>query len=199
MNTLTGQQENSARTRQSLLNSAHQLFIEKGYQAVSVDEIAHDARVTKGAFYHHFKNKRDVLLHCYEAQLQRISAELDAIVPPVDKWQELESIVSCFIDYLEGHYGGLIPIQEVMPVLGWYEFENINRCYISGRVDSILRELKAEQRIKNYNSDLLCSLIHGFMSHITLNIKNLVDYPDFKENFIEIYNNFLQTLKKLPG
>ncbi|HCM62341.1 MAG TPA: transposase [Morganella sp. (in: Bacteria)] len=195
MNTLTGQQESSARTRLALLNSAHQLFIEKSYQAVSIDEIARDAQVTKGAFYHHFKNKRDVLLHCYEAQLQRISARLDAIVPPADKWQELEEIVSCFIDYLSGQHRELIPIQEVMPVLGWYEFENINRCYISGRVDSILSELKAEQCIKNYNSDLLCSLIHGFMSHITLNIKNLVDYPDFKENFIEIYNNFLQTLR----
>ncbi len=51
MNTLTRQQENSARTRQALLISAHGLFIEKGYQSVSIDEIARDARVTKGAFY----------------------------------------------------------------------------------------------------------------------------------------------------
>lgn len=62
MNTLTRQQENSARTRQALLISAHGLFIEKGYQSVSIDEIARDARVTKGAFYHHFKSKSDLLL-----------------------------------------------------------------------------------------------------------------------------------------
>ncbi len=36
MNTLTRQQENSARTRQALLISAHGLFIEKGYQSVSM-------------------------------------------------------------------------------------------------------------------------------------------------------------------
>ncbi|WP_435357895.1 TetR family transcriptional regulator [Morganella morganii] len=71
MNTLTRQQENSARTRQALLISAHGLFIEKGYQSVSIDEIARDARVTKGAFYHHFKSKSDLLLHCYEIQLQK--------------------------------------------------------------------------------------------------------------------------------
>ncbi|MBS9585532.1 TetR/AcrR family transcriptional regulator [Morganella morganii] len=85
MNTLTRQQENSARTRQALLISAHGLFIEKGYQSVSIDEIARDARVTKGAFYHHFKSKSDLLLHCYEIQLQKISAVLDNIEPLADK------------------------------------------------------------------------------------------------------------------
>ncbi|MEG9382509.1 TetR/AcrR family transcriptional regulator, partial [Morganella morganii] len=49
---------------------------------------------------------------------------------------------------------------------------------------------------KEYDSYLLCSLIHGFMMHITLNIKSLAEFPGFKDDFTEIYNNFLQTLKK---
>ncbi|MGL4275815.1 MAG: TetR/AcrR family transcriptional regulator [Morganella morganii] len=198
MNTLTRQQENSARTRQALLISAHGLFIEKGYQSVSIDEIARDARVTKGAFYHHFKSKSDLLLHCYEIQLQKISAVLDHIEPLADKWEELQLVVRSFMNYLEQHYRELIPVQEVMPVAGWYEFEDINRRYISSRVDNIISQLKAEQTIKEYDSYLLCSLIHGFMMHMTLNIKSLAEFPGFKDDFTEIYNNFLQTLKKTP-
>ncbi|MEM8036514.1 hypothetical protein Q4Q76_05190 [Morganella morganii] len=83
-------------------------------------------------------------------------------------------------------------------VAGWYEFEDINRRYISSRVDNIISQLKAEQTIKEYDSYLLCSLIHGFMMHITLNIKSLAEFPGFKDDFTEIYNNFLQTLKKIP-
>ncbi|HBN5913665.1 TetR/AcrR family transcriptional regulator [Morganella morganii] len=177
MNTLTRQQENSARTRQALLISAHGLFIEKGYQSVSIDEIARDARVTKGAFYHHFKSKSDLLLHCYEIQLQKISTVLGNIEPLADKWEELRLVVRCFMNYLEQHYRELIPVQEVMPVAGWYEFEDINRRYISSRVDNIISQLKAEQTIKEYDSYLLCSLIHGFMMHITLNIQSLAEFP----------------------
>ncbi|AVK36676.1 hypothetical protein [Morganella morganii] len=161
MNTLTRQQENSARTRQALLISAHGLFIEKGYQSV-------------------------------------FSAVLDHIEPLADKWEELQLVVRSFMNYLEQHYRELIPVQEVMPVAGWYEFEDINRRYISSRVDNIISQLKAEQTIKEYDSYLLCSLIHGFMMHITLNIKSLAEFPGFKDDFTEIYNNFLQTLKKTP-
>ncbi|RUT66761.1 transposase [Morganella morganii] len=196
MNTLTRQQENSAWTRQALLISAHGLFIEKGYQSVSIDEIARDARVTKGAFYHHFKSKSDLMQHCYEIQLQKISDALDNIEPLADKWEELKTVVRSFINYLEQYYRELIPVQEVMPVIGWYEFEDINRRYISNRVDNIINQLKAEQIMKEYDSYLLCSLIHGFMMHITLNINSLAEFPGFKDDFTEIYNNFLQTLKK---
>lgn len=105
-------------------------------------------------------------------------------------------IVRSFMNYLEQHYRELIPVQEVMPVIGWYEFEDINRRYISNRVDNIVNQLIAEQIIKKYDSYLLCSLIHGFMMHITLNIKSLAEFPGFKDDFTEIYNNFLQTLKK---
>ena len=62
-------------------------------------------------------------------------------------------------------------------------------------MDNIISQLKAEQTIKEHDSYLLCSLIHGFMMHITLNIKVSRNSPAFKDDFTEIYNNFLQTLK----
>lgn len=126
----------------------------------------------------------------------RRSVRLSDNEPLADKWEELKIIVRSFMNYLEQHYRELIPVQEVMPVIGWYEFEDINRRYISNRVDNIVNQLIAEQIIKKYDSYLLCSLIHGFMMHITLNINSLAEFPGFKDDFTEIYNNFLQTLKK---
>ncbi|MGV9292550.1 TetR/AcrR family transcriptional regulator [Amycolatopsis sp. NPDC003676] len=48
-------------TRQLLLDSAVRLFEEHGYHATSVQEIVAGAGLTKGAFYHHFDTKEDVL------------------------------------------------------------------------------------------------------------------------------------------
>lgn len=47
-------------TRARILASATELFTHRGYSAVTVDEVATGAGVTKGAFYHWFTDKADV-------------------------------------------------------------------------------------------------------------------------------------------
>lgn len=48
-------------TRKALIDSALALFGGQGYAATSVQEITEAAGVTKGAFYHHFESKEDLL------------------------------------------------------------------------------------------------------------------------------------------
>jgi len=47
-------------TRLALLEAAKQAFTETGYQATGIDDITDIARVTKGALYHHFRDKRAI-------------------------------------------------------------------------------------------------------------------------------------------
>lgn len=44
-------------TRKKILHSAAQLFAEKGFQKVSIDQVMKDAGLTRGCFYAHFKSK----------------------------------------------------------------------------------------------------------------------------------------------
>ncbi len=50
-------QSSKATARQKLLDAALALIREKGYASTSVDDLCAQARVTKGAFFHHFKSK----------------------------------------------------------------------------------------------------------------------------------------------
>jgi TetR/AcrR family transcriptional regulator, transcriptional repressor for nem operon len=54
--------ERSERTRSKIINEAASLFHHKGYTATGLDELLKNSGVTKGAFYHHFKSKKDVAL-----------------------------------------------------------------------------------------------------------------------------------------
>jgi AcrR family transcriptional regulator len=56
-------------SRGELLNVAIDCFARFGYQATSIDRIAREAGVTKGALYYHFKDKEDLL---YEAVKNRV-------------------------------------------------------------------------------------------------------------------------------
>ncbi|MFT7899235.1 TetR/AcrR family transcriptional regulator [Tenacibaculum ascidiaceicola] len=50
----------SANTRATILQQAFELIYKKGYQSTSIDEIIATTKVTKGAFYYHFKNKKQM-------------------------------------------------------------------------------------------------------------------------------------------
>ena len=55
-------EEQKARTREDLLAAAGLLFAKQGFSATSVDDIAAEAHLTKGAVYSHFANKDELLL-----------------------------------------------------------------------------------------------------------------------------------------
>ena len=59
---------NMHQTAQIILEKAHELFVEKGYERSSMREIAEKVGISKAALYHHFKNKEDILFTlCVEA------------------------------------------------------------------------------------------------------------------------------------
>jgi len=49
-------------SKTKLLDAALQVIRAKGYAATTIDDICHQAGVTKGSFFHHFKGKDDLAL-----------------------------------------------------------------------------------------------------------------------------------------
>lgn len=68
------QSERSAATIDGILSAARKLFMSRGFQAVSIDDIAAAAGIAKGGVYHHFSSKQSI----FEVVLDRAQAELAA-------------------------------------------------------------------------------------------------------------------------
>ena len=58
-------------TKENIMAVALHLFAQKGYEAVSVSQIAGDLGMTKGALYRHYENKRDIFLHIVKRMEQQ--------------------------------------------------------------------------------------------------------------------------------
>lgn len=88
-----------AETRKALLDSALRLFDEKGYHATSVEDIVIAAGVTKGALYHHFAGKEEILHQIQEDyiddRLRNANAIMAEFETAVDRLKQLvlESLV----------------------------------------------------------------------------------------------------------
>jgi AcrR family transcriptional regulator len=65
---------------QELLDAALAVFAERGYRNARIDDVAEAAGVTKGAVYHHFANKEQLLSRAIEHYLATAFGDLDALL-----------------------------------------------------------------------------------------------------------------------
>jgi TetR/AcrR family fatty acid metabolism transcriptional regulator len=55
----------AAETREKIFDTAFRLITAKGFDNVTVEEIAKESGVAKGLFYHYFKSKDDIVIETY--------------------------------------------------------------------------------------------------------------------------------------
>lgn len=91
--------EDAEKTRQAILESALDIFSEKGYARATFDEIAARAGFTKGAIYWYFRNKADLVAALIVEYVQRKELEvekklskentLDSLLKNLETWAEM--------------------------------------------------------------------------------------------------------------
>ena len=61
---------------EKIITTASQLFIQQGYEKTSIQNIAQTAGISKGAIYHHFESKNDIILAVLKKRYQIMEQEL---------------------------------------------------------------------------------------------------------------------------
>src|ERR671933_1276615 len=89
----TLKEEHADATRAALVASARALFAERGYAAVSIEEIVRRARVTRGALYHHFRDKTDLFRAVFESVEEEVGERVatKAMAAVTDPAKHLEA------------------------------------------------------------------------------------------------------------
>jgi AcrR family transcriptional regulator len=116
----TLKEEHAEATRAALVASARALFAERGYAAVSIEEIVRRARVTRGALYHHFEDKADLFRAVFEAVQTDLAQRLrDAASAQPDVARHLEVGCHAFLDACTEPDVQRIVLLDGPAVLGW--------------------------------------------------------------------------------
>jgi AcrR family transcriptional regulator len=72
-------EQSKNQTRQHLLDAAQAIFLNDGFAATSVEDIAETAGYTRGAFYSNFRSKTEVLLELLRRDHEAMHSDLQAI------------------------------------------------------------------------------------------------------------------------
>ena len=136
----TRQEQRSGETRSALLAAARELFTERGYANVGTEEIVKRAKVTRGALYHHFEDKKDLFRAVHEANEERLVAGIAAKVEGItDPMELLATGVSSFLDACEDPAISRIGLIDAPAVLGWKEWREIDAKYGLGLVTAVIQ------------------------------------------------------------
>jgi AcrR family transcriptional regulator len=123
-----GRRDAEARaTREALIEAALVLFAERGYAGVGTEEIVARAKVTRGALYHHFEDKRDLFRAVFERVeadlMERIGATMGSADNP---WDLMITGMRSFLDACEEPAVKQISLTDAPAVLGWKEWREID-------------------------------------------------------------------------
>ncbi|MBN9515515.1 MAG: TetR/AcrR family transcriptional regulator [Alphaproteobacteria bacterium] len=121
------QAERLAATRAALLKEARAIFATAGYEAAATEEIVKRAKVTRGALYHHFKDKRDLFEAVVEEVARGIATTIDdTAVPARTPLETLVEGMRAFLDACLDPAVRRIYLIDAPAVLGWHRWREID-------------------------------------------------------------------------
>lgn len=155
--------------RDGMLDIAVALFIERGYDATSVADLADRLGLTKSALYHHFSAKEEVLAVALDRALDPLEAVLETPAEPGERPVErLERILRAAVDVLVDR---LEVVTLLLRVRGNSETERRaieRRRTFDHRVTALVREAQDAGELRaDIDAAVATRLVFGMINSLT--------------------------------
>jgi AcrR family transcriptional regulator len=149
-----------------LLAVARRAFAEQGFAATSLDALAAEAGVTRGALHHHFGNKAGL----FEAVLRRLDAEICTLIEAEwsaepDSWRAFRLWYDRYLDEALHPSRRRILFQDATAVLGLKAIDILLDEGIA-EVVADLTKLVAEGRVRPVDPEATAYLLNGAVANL---------------------------------
>lgn len=158
------QEERKAKTRAAIIDAAKENFGKIGFAATSIDTIASQANVAKGAVYHHFKNKEELFACVFEIVSSDIAQSVAASAQPGQG--PLENMLLTTERYFQlctDPPTARITLQDGPAVLGFERWRELDTAHFGGLVTAGLTlameaDVIAEQPVEPLSHIVLAAI-----------------------------------------
>ncbi|WP_167715634.1 TetR/AcrR family transcriptional regulator [Thermococcus sp. ES12] len=175
------------KTREKIIQAAFELFKEKSYHEVSMDEIARKAGVSKGGLFHHFSSKYElakaVLFTLLDEWLESLTTRLEGL----SSQEKLETLVDAAFEMITDSPKlsrfFLELYEESLRLDRGAEWNEFYRRYLNP-VATILMESGVDQPMRK--AVLLGAVVDGLALHHLLSGGGLFSVEDMKEEVVRM-------------
>jgi AcrR family transcriptional regulator len=190
------QAERSESTRKALLTAARRLFAERGYAGVGTEEIVRAAGLTRGALYHHFGGKRELLAAVYE-QIERELAERIAsgALGASDPLEAMRAGTEMFLNACLEPEVQQIVLLDAPAVLGWERWRQIASQYGLGLIESTLQVAIEAGKIAPLPTKPLAHVLMGALDEAAMVVARAEDPAAMRVEVASTLNSLLEGLR----
>ena len=197
------QELKSKETQDLIINKSFELFYEKGYNATSIPDIMKETSLSKGAFYHHFKNKHEIGVKVIEVIIRKRIKE--GFIAPLKNIESnipkllLEVFTNRIKNYSDREKALGCPANNLVGEIGYTEqdFRVILKSLFEEWREQLIKVIdigKKRGEIKKdvNSSSVAISLICAFEG--VRSIRKVYDNDIIFNEFLESMGNFIENL-----
>jgi len=190
------QAERRAATVESILKAGRLLFGERGFAATTIDDIAEQARVAKGAVYHHFATKEAV----FEAVFDQVSR---ALMQEIDRAVRTEKDVLAAMVAGTQHYfaacakgpTGQIILRDGPAVLGWERWREIDAQHFGGKIPRAIAAAMDSGLIARQPVEPLARLLLGAVTEAAVACAGRTDVLKAGHEYTRAFKSLVEALR----
>jgi AcrR family transcriptional regulator len=193
--------DQSELTRGALLHVARDLFTEKGYANTATEDIVQRAGVTRGALYHHFRDKEELFQAVFEdAERQLVETVRTAVASAqAGPWQGFLAGCQAFLDACLEPAVQRIVLLDAPSVLGWETWRRIDAEYGVGLVRQSIQAAVDAGYVDSLPVDPLAHILLGALTEAAMVIARAEDVQSARIEVGAVVDRLLKGLKAAKG
>jgi len=180
-------------TRSALLAVARKHFAREGYTRAQIGRIAAEARVTTGAIYHHFSNKRALFQAVAEELESDILAEGMA-AEDENPWLRFQSGFERLIDFCAAPDVQRIIFIEAPQVMGPEAWRKIELRYAYGALHETLPKMIEAGIIKPYPVELIARTLLALLRETSAEVARTKGNPTVRAQIGQLARGLMSAL-----
>ncbi len=192
--------EHAADTREALIAAARRLFAAHGYDGTGTEQIVAEARVTRGALYHHFRDKADLFRAAMAEAAAEVALRLTDEQLAAEAASPLDDIregVSAFLDVCVGGDFQRIVLVDGPRVLGGQAWVELVDRYGRGLLEEWLTRAAQAGDTDPLPAGPLARLLIAMLTEAGLAIARAADPAGARAELGQVLDRLLTGLR--PG
>ena len=188
--------EQTEATRRALLGAARALFAERGFAETSTEAVVQKAGVTRGALYHHFRDKTDLFAAVFEdierELVEQLAARATATEDPVAL---IVTGVEVFLEACMDPAVRRVVMLEGPTVLGWERWHEIEESYGLGLTRTVLQMAVDAGALRPVPVDPMAHLLLGALVEAAMLMSTSEDAEAARAELLETFRVLVDALR----